>query len=721
MKRRGTISPLAAPAWGVFIFWFVVLNLVGILGMQMPLDTAWSHVKQGLVIASISIPSGLGLGLTMLYLDRRWKQKDIAPVNDGVMTYSIGPIQCDRIDAPKAMKVPDKACFALPQAPENSPDRTLLDENWFQDYTQRWQETHPQYVAFACEVAKVLSADLRKPAYCQTREDLDAGKLAPGAHGDASLLGHSMTVASVMNAMAKDYSYTGFYFQRKAKGQEKSFLGLNDPDYVFNSQDPMVGLLGLCHDVGKVLSIEWVEDAQRYEKTKPRHGALGSRILAYLDTSFWKLSQEDIELIQLVLPCYHTPWLMPVLRSNGPKTERAISDRFLALSDLLILADKKASMMELGRWSSSKEHVEKDEPDLPLQGQELADLVWRTFDDLLIEAGRITDQGPFKIGQKNTNRQFGKHLVLKGSSVAQALINALNEKEQECRCTPQELIQIVLGQANQKGLLITRVSGLQQKPEEAMWRVEFFGMDKKRGEERIASWSNAILLRVTGELEVFSNYPDASSRPFPTGPATVDVQDQNLINTDRIDLRDGLLEDPEGGYILAGTKLSNTKKLDMERDRKEYESSASLGDLNEHHNQGEGGADAVGDVDGDEEGRSTEQPNLSAEYREHQKTFENLRPLLSEALALIQAGKLEFKEYKSGHIGVEFQALTSVKLSSRNANKTPWKAANFLPKLEGYRKAQFEKTLIFAFTHPHEKQTFICFDAERLNPKDVSS
>ncbi len=139
-----------------------------------------------------------------------------------------------------------------------------------------------------------------------------------------------------MQKNAKDFSYRGV---KDSNGQV--VIPPENPDYRLDPDDPMILIVGIAHDIGKV------NDYKRDENGWPigsrgYHSEMGARLLGR-QWQYRLLPYEDRYLLVTIVQFYHTPHNCPLNR-NGNET--AYSDRAMAIMQLLIEADNAAGDME---------------------------------------------------------------------------------------------------------------------------------------------------------------------------------------------------------------------------------------------------------------------------------------------------------------------------------------------------------------------------------------
>lgn len=164
------------------------------------------------------------------------------------------------------------------------------------------------------------------------KPDFPAGT-DPTHHGGRSLLSHSLLVAFLCMQQRHTYEYK--------EGCEKTPLADKKFTFAAHRESPLIMLVGLAHDIGKLTS--FVPDPDKpghYMVDKLEHDREGIVILARLD-EWWELTTADRDTLTAVVGHYHAESRMPVTRKG-----RAIDDMRHALVYLLIGADNVAGQRE---------------------------------------------------------------------------------------------------------------------------------------------------------------------------------------------------------------------------------------------------------------------------------------------------------------------------------------------------------------------------------------
>jgi hypothetical protein len=174
-----------------------------------------------------------------------------------------------------------------------------------------------------------------------SEEDEQAGHEVPrelvnNHHGHCSLLDHSLRVAAYALIQRQRFTYEGLR-------TELAQVTHPSQDYEFDPEDPLMILLALVHDIGKIKTFQ-LNERNEVVRVKGKHGAVGANLLAHLDC-IQSLPADDRNLLYKAMHHYHSPYHFTLKSDGVPHDERTA-----AYMMLLIKADKKASRAErLGR------------------------------------------------------------------------------------------------------------------------------------------------------------------------------------------------------------------------------------------------------------------------------------------------------------------------------------------------------------------------------------
>lgn len=213
-------------------------------------------------------------------------------------------------------------------------------------YIDRYSVTHPHYVSLLESILMLL---IEKDHIQYTASyDIDASsgediENTVRAHGDRKLLTHSLLVFALCFNQYENYCAS--YKPQKPRRAI-------DSEYKPDLNDPLPGLLGIAHDIGKLHTFRLVKDPQKgllVKRVLRNHDVYGARVIAMLD-AFWcsDIPDDERSILQNVLSCYHHPQSLPYEPSSEKSPEKNCSDRETALLEYLIKMDHMAGAIEGG-------------------------------------------------------------------------------------------------------------------------------------------------------------------------------------------------------------------------------------------------------------------------------------------------------------------------------------------------------------------------------------
>jgi hypothetical protein len=337
----------------VTLFWWSLFTVYGLFTGAWGSwnELAWYMSETVLWIAT-GVTAGVGTALTA-YLLLRWttgnflKGRGVRGLNS-----TLGPPPLPPYHIPTAAKL------HAPIAP--------AVEAWLASL----KALHPEHYRLASKILRILSSDPRMPA-----------SHVKGGHGGKTLWEHSQLVCQQALEMAPAWSYTGL---TTAKGD--LVTALRDTNYRFNVVDPLIGIVALAHDIGKLKTFVRDEQTGEVVKETHEHDSVSALMLSKLD-EFWCIPRVDQEAILGAVGFYHRPQSFPL-----DKGQRAYDDRTHALMELLIAADRAAGQIESGINP------------IVAGGQQSAEFLanlWNAFRELASEPGRINSTNKVQsIGQK---------------------------------------------------------------------------------------------------------------------------------------------------------------------------------------------------------------------------------------------------------------------------------------------------------------------------------
>ncbi|MBK6616205.1 hypothetical protein [Ottowia sp.] len=546
-------SPVVGAAFGTFAVWWLVS-----LAAYLATGKVWSG---GLWLASsgsawLALLAGGAAGvvamIVYIIVARQWRLAQMQGDNVRGVVCSIGQLPMHINRPAMSPHMPDKHALKMPPRefdPQNKIDRDWMDK-WFKTY----EADYPEHARLMRAMAQVLNKNSEIPAGTKHR-DFKGEPYSPFGydrheHGGHTLLEHSWITGSVAIWESRNgFSYTGTKYKREG-GENTGWevIPLNDGDYKFEPFDPLIGLIGFIHSVGKTVTFKKQGDG--YIQVDPRSDCKGAAILANMQ-EFWALDYEDRMIVLLTVGNYRKPSQMP-LRREGAKA-KALSDRTMAMLQLITKTDDEAGAIEDPSQIAKPKTGTNSEED----AQYLSDL-WDRFKDLLNESYRVFHEPhKFRIGQKNQTAA-GAIVTLKEDDLRAALLNKMAGKLQDRQdLTAPGSVQITMDLLKilaEKQCLMTEFAGVEVPAAEAVWKVEFLGKDKNKPGEVISNWPYAIIINPDAYFPRLTQDQDAGSSVRVVGPAKMDRmgEPKKPKKTGLVDaLLQPALEAPDGTFLLA--------------------------------------------------------------------------------------------------------------------------------------------------------------------------
>lgn len=354
-------------------------------------------------------------------------------------------------------------------APQFAPDDPLAQ--WLPRYRK-----YPEHDALVRAIIEVMAA-----------HDTPAAPVS-GWHADLSLFEHSCNVCRYMVTHAADYSY-----EPHVNKQGQISHPLHDPMYRFDRADPLIALVAMAHDIGKIETYIRHDDSSVTER-RDDHDRLGSFMLARLPEA-WELPAEDRRDLLAAVAYYHHPQWLP----------NSASDRSRALMEFLREADAKVSRDE-GR-----------DVLVPSDQDETAavDPMFEAFADLLATPGRINGRNAgLRIGYKHADK-----LYLAEEPLRNALAERLGLSRVQCNkqlADRRYAVTVHLMEAlDNRGLLFKNHNGQSFTKQRAYWNVTFTLVNAKDASKskRIAQ-RHVLIVKLDGQLRYLTkSLPDSLGIP----------------------------------------------------------------------------------------------------------------------------------------------------------------------------------------------------------------
>lgn len=449
----------------VFVFWWVVLAIYGLGRDAGEWFLAWPSTLALMVLSVL----GVGLGGAFVWFMIWSEKKAQKSLLEGE---SVRGLKCTLGELPLIAREPSKS--------EELPDLTNVPDvppDFFPSWFSRYEKTHPEHVALMRVFLRVYQHHKALPA-----------THVPGGHGGRSLLHHSLLAAYFMDKLAHSWSYTGL----RDRTGKRVVLKLRDQGYQFNPDDPLIALIGIAHDIGKI-------EAYIFDKNDPtsivgihhEHDLTGARMIARLPEA-WAIPDEDRRAMFLAIAHYHHPMELPLSPDR-----RAIDDRTIALMELLIKSDFVTSRVEA-------KGVEPTESEYEEAGAAAAsdvvdgDALWNAFSEIITEHGRINGSDKrFNVATLCTGKGFNRPmLIVKEDSIRSALIKRLHLQSATLLGDGRYQLTIdLLKKLDEKGILVKSHEGSEYSPENALWNVDFMTRAAVGATpEKKSGWSAVIVL-----------------------------------------------------------------------------------------------------------------------------------------------------------------------------------------------------------------------------------
>ena len=364
MKNK---EPIMSSAFGLCAFYAIVLT-----GIDHTLLTSSVNRLPMLFFVFLGVVAGCIVGGILIFGKQQLRREAIQPSEYMGMRASLGSVPIHAYE-PETSKTPFD-----PKKVRDFPHIRSAEKPELRDFMQRYMDTykdsHPGHVKLMQKMLDIFEYYSYLPA-----------THVEGGHGGQSLQEHSLLVSHVMAVQKRNYSYKG------AKRGKQVLVPLKDPNYVFNPNDPLVEMLGLAHDIGKIECFEFAKgDTQRRKPIDLRkdHDLTGSRVLARMP-EIWELPDADRNLLLTIVAHYHHPSDTPVLPSTSP-----VVDRMHALLELLIYSDMATGAIEAGEARSAPEAftaISKSESYLEDYRAE-ADAIWEAVLAVINTPHRFNDR-----------------------------------------------------------------------------------------------------------------------------------------------------------------------------------------------------------------------------------------------------------------------------------------------------------------------------------------
>ncbi|TCV51487.1 HD domain-containing protein [Pseudomonas sp. 460] len=472
-------------AFLVFGFWWLVFTLVEFGGQPLEVLENWQYVGNTVSRWVLGVVAGLIIGVWYIWFGR---VTAMSRLFKGKLGNRLNGARSTLGDVPMPARTPKRVDSLTKRLPIGSE----LVNAWVAANDKKY----PHHVKFFWAIWDTYSAHQRFPASHRK-----------GGHGNRRLWEHCLAVADTALADAGNYVFDGVYV--KARGKPKfKIIDLKNKEFRFDAQDPLIPILALAHDIGKLEA--YVLEPDGSVKTKEEgsaltpqddnrisHDSLGARILARFP-EYWALPGRDRTAINLVIGHYHHPSQFPVDR-NG----LSLDDRMTALMEFLILVDKKTGMAESNITESLNEHEITEEE---------SSSIYHCFVDIITEFGRVNGTGDkardstLKIAQKHDGLIVVKEKDLRMLILAK-MGWSLDEGDGRYRVTLN-----LMSTLQEKGVLYATHNHADMSRFLPMYSASF--RDPQTG-AHMTTWEPVIIIRpvsTTPELAGLTGLPNLGSK-----------------------------------------------------------------------------------------------------------------------------------------------------------------------------------------------------------------
>ncbi|MBV0881484.1 hypothetical protein KTQ42_19540 [Noviherbaspirillum sp. L7-7A] len=455
-------NPIVKATFIVFLSIWIPMNLYTLCTDPVFFWENIPNMIHGAFVTVVGCIMGVVITAGLILLERSLAQMRLQGGSFNGVTSSIGPVP---ILAPPAKRAKAKECLPI----ESERVKQWIEAN---------KVAHPEYVTLFMAIWQTLSAHKTHPASHRK-----------GGHGGRTLAQHCMAVADTALELAPRWSYEGVYIRRPGKSP-KLIIAKRNANYVFDPLDPIIPVLALAHDLGKIEAYKLQADGTvltsesgvQQDDPGVKHDALGARMLARI-SEFWELSSRDTEALTTVIAHYHHPSDFPVDK-NGLSRD----DRMTALLEFLILADKTTGQRESGISAATANEDTISETE--------ADEIYTAFVSCVTEKGRINGSGDretdrtFKIGQKHANLVY-----LRDGQLLAAICRKLGVSIEIGRGR-FILLKRILHILEEKGLLYSTHNGVNFKQYLPLFLVRFYHSESTTV---IADWHQTIVITPTAK------------------------------------------------------------------------------------------------------------------------------------------------------------------------------------------------------------------------------
>lgn len=435
---------------------------------------------------------------------------------------SLGPVPTHRVGLPRCE--PPYDVTRARELPHVGGPHKRETADFLALYMARFATTHPGHVA----VVQALLDIFEHHDYLPATHDANG-------HGGNSLQAHSVLVAYHMHIYKSRYQYAG------VKLGGRLIIKLLDPLYKFEPDDPLIELLGLAHDIGKIDCYEYAPTDTQHRhpiNTRKDHDLTGARALARIP-EIWDLPEEDRLILLMVVGHYHHMNAMPMTVRKDSHELVVFSDRLHALAELLIQCDTTTSAVETRHlpFDAAMQDVTKIQ-NYVSDFREEADQIWSSVQEVLSETGRINGRDKsINLGLKCFLHQYRTHLIfiredMFMAAIAQKMGLAAYSDPHGYKSIgsvkPSDFTMRVMAVLENKGVLFYAHDVHKRPAYSRLYRVDFYErkkyfLDKEETRPRDSedlpkaqfSFGSTVIIQVETEFPHLKDMPDAEPVALP--------------------------------------------------------------------------------------------------------------------------------------------------------------------------------------------------------------
>ncbi len=464
-------NPLLSSGLIVFLFWWGLLAYFGAAD-----DYSFDELAYNAIMVAVGASIGMFVTWAHMWLNRIAVKQRMEPKSKRGLVINMGLLPALMPEPKRGTHLPNLHKLKFPPGT----DLDFLDR-----WRERYRTSHPAHVALLNAILKVLMADPTIP-----------GSHLKGGHGGRTLLEHALLAANQMEIQAAGWQWDG----NRGKSTKTLLIPMRNPQYRFQPDDPLVMIIGLAHDIGKLESYIF-DSACRVVGSKHEHDIVGAHMLGRLP-ELWALPDIDREVLLLSVGHYHHVRDMPMDEDNKPR-----DDRLMCVTELLIHVDSVTSKLEEGK---SREDAERAAAEVPSEGKQ--DTLMTAFADIVAEGDRINgNDKDYRVGQKLT-LDGRPYLFFHEASLMKEIAERTGFDAMAMMGHGQfRLSRDLLLALDEKDVLYKTHAGKEYGALSAQWKVEF----RKKNGEFLAEWASTIIVRITDTfLPAMLNMDDADVIPL---------------------------------------------------------------------------------------------------------------------------------------------------------------------------------------------------------------